>query len=98
MKKQYAATQVCEITLSRDEVEQIVVENLLARGGDPSYDFSRDHPIVLHEPDGTMIIRFVQAGVVARERERWLSLKPAPTEAEIREILRKRELAIEPKQ
>lgn len=35
MHRQYAATQVCQISLSRHEVERIVLANLLKLGGEP---------------------------------------------------------------
>jgi hypothetical protein len=87
MKMQYAITQVCEVSLSRYEIEQIIVENLLARGGDPSYDFATGHPIFVWSQKGDVSVRFVQGAVTAPERERWLSLKPQPSSAEINKIM-----------
>lgn len=90
MKKQYAVTQVCQITLTRYEIEQIIVENLLSRGGDPSYDFSRTHPICVWDEKGDLSVRFVQGAVTSPEPERWLSLRPQPTVAELEKVLDER--------
>lgn len=79
MKKQFASTQVCEVTLERREVEKIVIENLLTRGGEPSYDFNTAHPIVVWRDDGSLVVRFVQGAVYAKEAERFLQLHPQST-------------------
>lgn len=94
MNRQYAATQVCQLTLARYEIEKIVVDNLLARGGDPSYDFATGHPIFIWADDGGLAIRFVQAAVTAKEQERWFTLRPAPTAAEIDKMLEERRAKI----
>jgi hypothetical protein len=84
-------TQVCSLTLSRAEVQQIVLENLLTRGGDPSYDFSRGHPIFLWGEDGGLTIRFVQGAVVSPYHDDWFRLKPVATSQELDKILKERE-------
>lgn len=87
MQKQYAMTQVCQLTLSRQEIQKVLLDNLVKLGGDPSYDFATNHPIFIWNEDGSMHVRFVQAAVVAKEESRWFSLKPVSTEDEIRKRL-----------
>lgn len=87
MHRQYAATQVCQVSLSRYEIERVVLDNILKLGGDPGYDFARDHPIFIWDEKGGLSIRFVQGAVVAKEPERWFTLKPVQTEEEIRRQL-----------
>jgi hypothetical protein len=88
MQKQYAMTQVCQLSLSRHEIERVILDNLLKQGGDPSYDFATDHPIFIWDKEGGLSVRFVQAAVVAKEESRWFTLKPVKTEAEIEKRLR----------
>lgn len=90
MQKMYAATQVCELTLTRSEIQKVLLDNLLKLGGDPSYDFAQDHPIFIWREDGGLHVRFVQAAVTAKEESRWFSLKPVRTEHEIRAEMEKR--------
>lgn len=90
MQKSYAATQVCQLTLSRHEIEKVLLDNLIKLGGDPSYDFATDHPIFIWNADGGISVRFVQAAVVAKEPDRWFSLKPVKTEREIQAEMEKR--------
>jgi hypothetical protein len=90
MRMQYAVSQVCEVTLHRGEIEEMIRDNLKARGADPSYDFASGHPFFVWDDRGGVAVRYVQEAVVAREREKFLSLKPVPTKAEIDKVLRER--------
>lgn len=90
MKMEYALTQVCSVRLQRDEIETMILENLLARGGEPSYDFADSHPIFVWGEHGSVSVRWVQGAVFAKESEQWRSLKPAATRAEFDKILEDR--------
>ena|ERR1700726_680273 len=91
MRKRYAATQVCEITLERNEVEKIVADNLITRGGDPSYDFATAHPIFVWDQKwGGCSVRFVQQAVVGKEPDSFIQLKPVATSEELRKIMDER--------
>lgn len=88
MQKQFAMTQVCQLTLTRAEIQKVLLDNLVKLGGDPSYDFATGHPIFIWNDDGSLHVRFVQAAVVAKEESRWFTLRPVPTEAEIEKKLK----------
>lgn len=92
MKLEYALTQVCSTTLHREEIETMIRDNLLARGGDPSYDFADSHPIFIWNDRGGVSVRWVQGAVFAPEGEQWRSLKPMPTRDELRKVIDARKL------
>lgn len=75
IEKRYGSTQICEITLASHDIEKIVLENILSRGGDPSYDFSKAHPYFIWKHDGILAIRFVQADMLTDGAERTVTLR-----------------------
>lgn len=76
MMKGYGTTQVCEVRLTKAEIRRIVVENLVRRGADPSYDFDTRNPIVFEDEHGGLIVRFVQKKVTEDSTPRLCELKP----------------------
>lgn len=94
MKMQYALTQVCEVRLSRQEVEEMIRDNLKVRGGDPSYDFAVNHPIFVWDDRGDLIVRYVQGAVFAHETEKFRTLHPVPTRQEINMLAHERAAAL----
>jgi hypothetical protein len=93
MKLEYALTQVCSTTLHRSEIEEMIRDNLISRGGDPSYDFATHHPIFIWDDRG-VTIRWVQKAVFAKDSEQWRSLKPVPSRNELEKLEREKRDAV----
>lgn len=67
MKERYGETQVREIYFTRYDVQQVLAENIRARGC-TAYDFDYNFPIFIWEKDGSVQIRFIQRGMT-QERD-----------------------------
>jgi len=89
-KIEYAITQVASVSLTREEIEEMVAANLIARGADPSYDFATGRPIfVWDDKYGGVSVRWVQGAAIG-DGQQWRSLHPVPTRAEIDKIMDER--------
>jgi hypothetical protein len=75
MTESYGTTQVKENILTRQDIEQIIKENMKARC-DPSYDFDADNPIFLWHPNGSLVIRYVQKEITREFEHRKCMMKP----------------------
>jgi hypothetical protein len=77
MTESFGTTQVKEHILTRDDLEQIVKENMKARCN-PSYDFDADNPIFLWHPNGYLVIRYVQKEITREFEHRRCMIGPIP--------------------
>ena len=68
MTEQHGNTQIRELRFTKNEVEQIVLDNIVNRQNTP-YDFDYDKPYILHD-GGILIMRFVQTKVTLESKPR----------------------------
>jgi hypothetical protein len=75
-KEQYGQSQIKEVRFTRQEIVEIVHENLLARMS-TSYDFDYQLPIILHDGD-ELVFRFVQQKITREGNPRSADMRPMP--------------------
>lgn len=73
--EQYGTTQVRELHFTKGEVHRLVAENAYGRLEKP-YDFDYDHPIILVDDSGGIIVRYVQQTVTREARSKLINLSP----------------------
>lgn len=74
MNELYGSTQVKEIKLSKQDIINIVHENIKARLS-TSYDFDYNNPIVIFSSTDELIFRFIQSTVTIDRESRLIQMK-----------------------
>ncbi len=72
--EQYGQSQIKEITFTRQELKNLLIENVLARTSTP-YDFDYRNPIIFWAENGNVILRYVQLEITQKEDLKSLHLK-----------------------
>lgn len=69
----YGSTQVRELKFSKADVTRIVLDHVRHSLNRP-YDFDYERPIVIQEPDGGLILRYVQSTITVDRESRLIGL------------------------
>lgn len=76
MERIYYTTQVQEVSISKQEMIKLVIEDIAKRSNIERYDFNHSKPFVTETKDGGLKLRFVQGFMLQDGSPREISITP----------------------